>query len=159
MIKNCSSGAQRKERLLCDGEEGPRFEARRCGKVARRGEPRAEQRGTLLDHARAFWHNIAPEMPDDLLTRVGFAFKAQRQVIASQRNLDLARHANRTCHWDGHTVGFIKMPFGQIVFSPPLSGFDAELGENLCDRTRRASACSKPIAPGGKRAIGEGRER
>jgi hypothetical protein len=50
--------------------------------------------GTLQDHAEAFWRAIAPELPSNLLTRIAFAFKAHRQVNASQRNIDLARTVN-----------------------------------------------------------------
>jgi hypothetical protein len=75
--------------------------------------------GTLQDHAENFWSILAPELPANLLTRIAFAFKAHRQVTASQRNIDLARTVNAACRWDGHTIGFIKTPFGRIVFAPP----------------------------------------
>jgi hypothetical protein len=77
--------------------------------------------GSLQDQAENFWHILAPELPKNLLNRIAFAFKAHRQVAASQRNLDLARTANAACKWNGHTVGFIKTPFGRIVFAPPTS--------------------------------------
>ena len=76
--------------------------------------------GTLQDHAENFWHQLAPEMPANLLTRVAFAFGAHRQVNASQRNMDLARTVNAACRWDGREVGFIKTHFGRVVFAPPI---------------------------------------
>jgi hypothetical protein len=73
----------------------------------------------MQDQAENFCHNLAPELPSNLLTRVAFAFKAHRQVNASQRNIDLARTVNAACHWNGRCEGFILTHFGRIVFAPP----------------------------------------
>jgi hypothetical protein len=75
---------------------------------------------TLQDHCEMFWRTIAPGLPDNLITRVAFAFKAQRQVAASRRNLELSRTCNAACHWDGHSAGFVLTHFGRVVFAPPI---------------------------------------
>jgi hypothetical protein len=72
----------------------------------------------MQDQAENFWHQLAPELPANLLTRIAFAFKAHRQVNASQRNIDLARTVNAACKWNGYTEGFILTHFGRIVFAP-----------------------------------------
>jgi hypothetical protein len=64
--------------------------------------------GTLQDKSENFWYNLAPELPANLLTRVAFAFKAHRQVNASQRNIDLARTVNAACHWNGRCEGSLR---------------------------------------------------
>jgi hypothetical protein len=75
--------------------------------------------GTMQDQDENYWHDLAPELPKNLLTRIAFAFRSDRQIIASQKNIDLARTANAACKWNGHTEGFIKTHFGRIVFAPP----------------------------------------
>jgi hypothetical protein len=75
--------------------------------------------GTAQDHAENFWRKLAPAIPGNLLTRIAFAYGAHKQVKAFQRNIDLARTANAACRWNGHTIGFVKTPFGRIVFVPP----------------------------------------
>jgi hypothetical protein len=74
---------------------------------------------SLQDQAEAFWHRLAPDIPQNLLTRIAFNFGPHRQITASQTNLELAETINRACHWDGKTRGFVKTPFGRIVFAEP----------------------------------------
>jgi hypothetical protein len=78
-----------------------------------------DTRQTIQDFGEEFWRVLAPELPDGLLTRIAFAFKSGRQVVASQRNIDLARTANAACHWNGRSEGFILTHFGRVVFAPP----------------------------------------
>jgi hypothetical protein len=67
-----------------------------------------------MDQARAFWQRlIAPELPDDLLTRLAFHFGTVRRTTATDAKRKIAAECNAAL---GRRI-FIETVMGDLVFN------------------------------------------
>ena len=74
---------------------------------------------TLQNQAEKFWQHLAPELPDDLLTRLAFSFGPIRRVTASNARREIASLCNEALE----RAAFKETEFGYIVWRDDAANF------------------------------------